>query len=300
MKKAYRFIAITAVICVSMILSGLAGASTVPTLWGVDEDDGELFSIADYRNLSGFTSYGALTYNGNPLDDDIEGFVFQPGTSIAYMAVNKDVNGFVKPVLLRYDISNAGIDNNVSVVGEITSAGGDVTGLAFWGQDLLALDENGGVDDLLRLNPNNAGLIARHEIANNGLQVEEGEGMAFNDGHLLITDADGDEIFAVDPLTGSIIAELNSDAGSVDIKALAYDPVSHVLVGFDAKSGHDVFVTIPLGINPGEGSTVLGQIGALTDVESMDFVPIPGTAILLGSGVLALLGIVRRRKSKNL
>ena len=47
------------------ILSGLlvslpAAAVDTPVLWGVDEDDGQLFSIDDYQTLTGVIDYGQL------------------------------------------------------------------------------------------------------------------------------------------------------------------------------------------------------------------------------------------------
>ncbi len=131
-------------------------ASATPTLWGVDEDDGELFSIDDYTSLTGFTSYGLLRYDTGAGFADvgrhIEAFALDVG-GLAYMAVNDDVGLFDEPVLLSFDVNTASTvsDNVVTQIATLdltfdADGSDNISGLAFdpVSGDLYGLFRSGG------------------------------------------------------------------------------------------------------------------------------------------------------------
>ncbi|MGB1111107.1 MAG: hypothetical protein ACPG4N_12175, partial [Gammaproteobacteria bacterium] len=97
-------LAASAMLCAPM-------AWSVPTLWGVDEDDGELFRIDDYTNPAAtFTSYGDLKWNNNGniqnIGNDIEAFTIR-SDGMAYMVLDDDISGQNEPVLMRFDMNTA-------------------------------------------------------------------------------------------------------------------------------------------------------------------------------------------------
>ena len=106
------------------------------TLWGVDNDDGMLFSIDDYTSSNAVvTRYGKLKYlrSGQPryVGDDIEAFSIDRD-GYAYLISNDDVGSLDAPVLLRFNLDNASTtaNNMVELVGEVNWCS-DITGIDF-------------------------------------------------------------------------------------------------------------------------------------------------------------------------
>ena len=102
-----------------VLVSSLALAANVPTLWGVDEDDGMLFSIADYETLSGLTEYGTLKFDDSgtlrSIGRHIEAFTLDVD-STAYMAVNHSVGS------ISHDRLNFSINPARAFSGNLTSS----------------------------------------------------------------------------------------------------------------------------------------------------------------------------------
>ncbi len=290
-------------------------------LWGVDEDDGQLFSI----NLDNFavTDYGNLMFDdGGTLADigeHIEAFTINAATDTAFFAVNADVGGFGEPVLMSFDLNSirtAG-PNVANIVGMIDIGfdhdGDNITGLGFSPNDglLYALfrdDWTREVDSLLVIDPNTGQVTDnRGEIANSSLNeaATSAEDMVFDNlGNLYVTDAKDNHLYQVDPLTGAILAVIDADQngglnGPLKLEALAFDPLNSFLLAADDEQDRLVLVSLADG-----GNQVLADLGglSLSDVEGFAWnpagVPEPASLVLAVLGVMMIAGRRPRRHAE--
>jgi len=319
------------VVAGALLLPPLAWA--IPTLWGIDEDDGELFRIDDYTNAAAtFTSYGQLKWDDKGtlrnIGNDIEAFTVR-SSGLAYMVLNDnlgalgndrgpyDIDG---PILLRFDMKNASTtqDNLAEVVGvidvEFDSHIDNITGLDFdpVTGELYALlwdntaDKNSLTDRLLKIDPDNGSVLS-----NLGLDgVMTGEDMVFHEnGRLLVVDEDDNDVYYVDAANASVTTAFDDDirggiGGRSFFEALAWDAVNNNLVTFSDEGDYFAVLTEGSGNNYS-----LGGVDGLTDVESLAFweppptasrlrssgtIPEPVPGILIGLGLVALgLGVNR-------
>ncbi len=275
------------------------------TLWGVDEDDGELFSIADYTQIgsgpaaAGFVSYGDLKYD---IDDEdtfvdigvgVESFAVNR-EGIAYFTVNRPLerngsNDLKPPILVSIDLSTvttAG-PNVVTIVGEIplNSKNGTISGLAFHPEtgELFALQRVGShrdSDKLLKISTVDASIITtvgtmRSKIDGKKVAVDSGEDLNFDgSGRLFVTDDKDDQLYEVDTTNGKILSIVvaNERAGtglsSIFVGAIAWDNFFEQFVGNDTSSGN--FLTIP---GDPSANTLLGKLPGLKEVEDLEFEP---------------------------
>jgi len=297
-----------------MLSAGSALADPTSTLWGVGENDGQLFSIGDYTNAAAtFTDYGTLKYYDSRgrlrrVGSQIEAFtVAANGT--AYMSMNKTFNGLHKPALLGLDLNDVtrGGDNIVSIIGQvdrtIVSHGDELTGLSIdplsgtlYG--LLRTSGSNREDHLVSINQATGSVLSViGPITGLGQKVSDGQDMAFDAlGRLYVTDDKDDHLYRVDVSSGAITSMLDSDeGGSVKFEALAFDFDNDVLLGSETKHGDLRGMTFMDGNN-----SALADIKALgvRNLEGMAFqqqqtIPEPATAMLLGLGTLGLF--IRRR-----
>lgn len=104
---------------------------STPALWGVDEDDGQLFTIGDYTDVNNtFMDFGQLKWNDNgilrKIGSDIESFTLdKDGT--AYLGLDRGLGEFADlpnvNTLLSFNIKDAVQDNTVvNVLGIIGAA----------------------------------------------------------------------------------------------------------------------------------------------------------------------------------
>ncbi|MCH6564135.1 MAG: DUF4215 domain-containing protein, partial [Myxococcales bacterium] len=258
-------------------------------LWGVDEDQGELFSIEDYRQIpgvaAGLTSYGPLMFNGQPVGTSVDAFAADPNR-IAYMVRNTDLGGTSSPVLFTVDLNNPS-NPNVSIVGTIGVVGfaprDNISGLAFHPRtgDLFAIWRRGFqvdniVDHLLKIDPSALNsVVDLGPITGLGENVGSGEDLVFDpNGNLYLVDDNDDELYRIDPDNAGILAVVVNNVGSTKMEGLAWDPDNGQLLG-TAQS--DVFTI--LDVPPGS-FTQLGALSGLTDVEGISFVPLCGDGVV--------------------
>ncbi len=290
-------------------------ADTVPTLWGIEEDQGLLFSLTDYTTLSGLTIFSPLLFpDGSAIGRDIEAFDIR-SDGVAFMALNSDRSGLGNPVLLSFDITTASItgQNVVTVIGQLDDAD-LVTGLSFDPSGALyALNRKGGdgtVDELWSVDQatgDRASPIT--PLVGMGEDVGSGEDIEFlPDGRLFVTDDDDDHLYQVHPVTGGILAISDSQqngglgVSSVKFEGLAWDPVRTTLVGTDDNTNLFAELTFGDGAN-----LLLGSLSELTDVEGIDFFdeppdaqfPEPSAGCLLVLGLLSAAGYGYQTSSRR-
>ena len=305
-RSRIRKLAIAAALTVLAIPASRAGVMP-PTLWGIDEDGGELFRIDDYRNAAAtFHSYGRIRYaagsHTHNVGHEIESLTID-ASGTAYLSVNRALHGTSGPLLMKLDLLNVtpGTPPLAELVGPIGLPAGfrgrDVTGLAIHpvtGQlYALARDKSAQRPDrLLILDKNTGGLLADlGPIAGLNEQVNRGEDLEFDDlGRLFISDDFDDQIYQVDPSTAQIVAIANPDVGagvhgSVKYEALAWDPVFGRMIGFDDRRNTLADVSLS-----GTSASTLANLAALgvTDAEGLAFIPEPISLVLFGAGLIGL------------
>ena len=259
-------------------------------IWGVDDDDGQLFSVEDYTNATdvGFTTYGTLKWDDNGTlklaSSDIEAVAVEGG-KMAYMALNNNLGSYTRPVLLRFNLNNASTteDNVVDVMGSIGWTK-DVTGLSFDPStgDLYATGKpDGGTGRLLKIDKNNGTLLA--EVGQleglGGAKIDKPQGLAFDFAGNLFVVHEECKVYRVSKTTGELL-ELYDGAlpDGNKYEALAWDSLNSRLIASHTGSPRQL-----IEVTAGDGNDVpwldLGALG-ITDAEGFEFepaMPIGGT-----------------------
>lgn len=309
-----RLVVLSAV--AAALTSAVSRAESLPLMWGVDEDDGQLFSIGDYTDpFATFTDFGRLQWDDHGrlrnIGAHIEAFTLDlDGT--AYMARNRTFAGVHEPVFMSLNVNDAhtaesGQPNVVDILGRIDvpfdSGSDNITGLAFHPvtRELYVLfrdDKSRDADRLIIIDKSDGSLLLDlGRIEGLGERVGSGEDLAFDaHGNLYVTDNEDDELYQVDPLTAAIIDVIDDDerggfGGSVKFEGLAWDFLNDRLIATDDKQELLAHLTLRDGENFGFADT--SSLG-LTDVEGIAFIPEPVSLSLLALGALALL----RRRSR--
>lgn len=275
----------------------------VPKLWGLDEDDGQLFLFENYTILDGFQNYGLLKWDNNgtiePIGADIEAMTLDKDGTM-YMALDRILGVELEDdaeycsTLLSFKIQNAKLngqgDNIVDILGAIgipcDSDSDNVSGLSIdpISGDLVALlkdydSSDEGVEDKLYVISKDDGSLTQSigEITGLGERSSRGEDLEHApDGSLYVTDNSDDHTYQVDPSTGEIIAIIDNaqkdglDVDGVKFEALGWDFANNRLIGNDDNNNLIAKLTLEEGNNDNLGDT--GSL-ELTDVEGIDFVP---------------------------
>ena len=265
----------------------------IPTLWGIDEDDGQLFSMGDYTDSSTMTDYGQLKWNNNGtteiIDTDMEAMTLDENGDM-YIALDRKLSGTGRgATLLKFNIANASTteDNVVQVIGEIginfDNSDDNVSGLSIDPNtgNLVALLKNDGwsqTDKLYVISKVDGSVLSEignitglGESSTNAEDIEHAP-----DGTLYVTDNADDHTYQVNGLTGAIIEVIDDsqenglDSSSVKFEALGWDFANNRLIGFDDNDESLARLTLENGNNQKYYDTSGIR---LTDVEGVDFVP---------------------------
>ncbi len=280
-------------------------SSNTPRMWGIDEDDGQLFSFEDYTTLSGFKDYGQLKWNDSgtirTIGSHIEAMTLdEDGTMYIALARILDVddnNGTYCATLMSFKSQDAvlnGEGNNlVTILGAIgitcDSSEDNISGLSIdpLTGDLVALlkdfnNEDNAVDDkLYKISKTDGSFLqligAISNLSENSSSAEDIEHSP--DGTLYVTDNDDNETYKVSSSTGEIIEVIDrsqenglGSVSSVKFEALGWDFGNNRLVANDDDNEIIAQLTLEEGNNNSYGDT---SSLYLTDVEGIDFVPTP-------------------------
>ena len=265
----------------------------VPTLWGIDEDDGQLFSMGDYTDKTTMTDYGQLKWNDNgtirTINTDMEAMTLDENGDM-YIALDRKLSGTGRgATLLKFNIADASTfsDNVVQVVGEIginfDNNNDNVSGLSIdpkTGQLIALLKNNGGsATDKLYIISKSSGNVIEDIGAITGLGASSTNAEDIEhapDGTLYVTDNADDHTYKVNGSTGAIIEVVDNNqkgglgSDSAKFEALGWDFANDRLIGFDDNDESLAKLTLKNGDNQEYYDTT--SIG-LTDVEGVDFVP---------------------------
>jgi len=226
-----------------------------PVMWGIDEDDAQLFRVGNYTDLANtFTSYGSLKWSDDggattnsfaANNTQIESFAIANDGHTAYMVVNKKIGSYSNPTLLSIDLNNVNteVTNVATVVGQINinydNYKDNITGLSFdRNGNLYTLFGDGKAEDkLYTLNTANAQATLVGSINGNGYSSQEGEDLIIDgNGNLMVTDFKSHKIYSVDPVTAAIIDVVadNKQTGlgiaHPKLEAIAWDEENQRLV----------------------------------------------------------------------
>jgi hypothetical protein len=301
-------------LCLSFFVNTATPALAVPLLWGIDEDDGQLFSIADYTAIGigdpGLVIYGTVQFRDERgrvrgIEQHIEAWTLGPDGRVGYLATNDDVGGTNEPVFLRFDtrLASTTEDNIAEIVARIpvNNWGGrdNITGLSFGPDGMLyglyRKRNASTIDRLLQINPEDGSFNDLGPLQFGRLAVRDGEDLEFGEGGILfVTDNDDDELYRIqldfeDVNRGILEMQVAMDEGSrIKMEGLAWDPESGRLLGTDDIGNRFFDVLLAK-----QSLALWGTIDGLTDVEGIAFVPEPGSGLLLLLG-FALLYAARR------
>ncbi len=265
----------------------------IPKLWGIDEDDGQLFVVTNYTDSSTMIDYGKLKWNDNGtvknIGSDMEAMTLDANGDM-YIALDRKLTGSGNgATLLKFNIADASTtaDNVVEIIGVIginfDSSSDNVSGLSIdpnTGQLVALLKNNGSsaTDKLYVISKVDGSVIEEignitglGESSTNAEDIEHAP-----DGNLYVTDNADDHTYKVNSLTGAIIEVVDNnqkdglDSDSVKFEGLGWDFANNRLIGFDDNDESLAKLTLEAGNNYEYYDT--SSMG-LTDVEGIDFVP---------------------------
>ena len=223
----------------------------IPKLWGIDEDDGQLFSLTDYTTHGGFEDYGQLKWDNNGIIEvletntynyqhsDIEAMTLDVDGTM-YMAldrilpgVNSNNNQYCS-TLLTFNILDAKLkgngDNIVNVIDAIKIPcdhhQDNISGLSIdpSNGELVALlkdyDSSGNLiaDKLYIISKTDGSLVDTiGSITGLQEQSDRAEDIEFSnldaDGntYIYVTDDYDDHTYKVDPVDGTILTVIDNN-----------------------------------------------------------------------------------------
>lgn len=276
-------------------------------LWGVDQSNGQLFSIGDY-SIPGAESrvslYGQLhTAAGVIIGNDIRAFTLDAadanGHNAAYVAISKSVDGInTFSIGVIADINDPAHRSEVTLYKisglNFNLAKDNITG--------LAIDPNSGnlLGVVVRDNsPATLFVIDKNTLSSadhiakaytlgkiigtddlGGQKVTNARDLAFDSsGNLFVTDGAKDKLYQISSANGEILAvsNMNEDngLGEANIEALAWDPVLGKLIGANSILNAGLPANDLVGLSTANGPNAIDVhlLQSLNDIEGMAFMP---------------------------
>jgi uncharacterized protein DUF6923 len=271
------------VLRVSIEAEGGQASSVAATVWGVDQQDGELFAIEDYYGTSReFTSYGRLKYqSGRRLADlghGVSAFVLDADQN-AYMVYDRRSGRNSGQVLLRFDVAHAQPkgNNEVDIVGSL-GIRSSVTGLALDPDtgDLYALAQVGRSstpDHLVKISKSTGAVTTDlGAMTSRVSSIGAGQAMVFDpEGNLYVVDAARGQLCRVDKSNGRVLEICDAETKWMgQVEALAWDSANGRLLG--ALGNPRTLMHLTMGDGDNIPVTTLGPFG-LHDVRGMGLAP---------------------------
>lgn len=280
-----------ATVYASALKGSLSGTVTVPRLWGIDEDDAQLFSMTNYNTpTTTMTNYGRLKWNNGGTISNFNTNL--DNCAIArrgrmYSVVNENFGTYTAPVLVSFDLSSASTTGNnvVGIVGQVPTST-ELRGLSVdpLTDELYALRNDGW---LYVLNPQSAAIVRTVGQATGlGESITAGEDLMFDRfGNLYALDDSDDEMYRLSKANGAILEVYNNGGSGVGlVQGMAWDHInSRMLV---TVTDSQTLIVSPLSLS---GYSFIGGFGGLglTDVEAIDFQPTEGiTGVFQGVRVV--------------
>ena len=217
-----------------------------PTLWGIDEDDGQLFAMGDYTDSSTMIDYGLLKWNDNGviknIGNDMEAMTIDENGDM-YIALDRKLSGTGRgATLLKTNVTHVTPDGNnvVEVLGTIgvgfNHRNDNISGLSInpINGELVALLKNynrdgNQVNDRLYVIDKTDGSKIREigQIKGSRNQSKRAEDIEHApDGSLYVTDDHDDHTYKVNTNTGAIVEVTDNNQkdglGSTSVKFEAF------------------------------------------------------------------------------
>lgn len=276
-------------------------------LWGVDQSNGQLFSVGDY-SLPGAEGrvnlYGQLhTAAGVIIGNDIQAFTIDGadanGRNAAFVAISKSVGGIntfsigviadindpahrtevtlykisgMNFNLLKDNITGLAIDpNSGNILGVVVRDNAPAT--------LFVIDKNtlSSADHIAKAYTLGK-IIGTDDLG--GQKVTNARDLAFDSaGNLFVTDGAKDKLYQISAANGEILAvsNMNEDngLGEANIEALAWDPVLGKLIGANSILNAGLPANDLVGLSTANGPNAIDVhlLQSLKDVEGMAFMP---------------------------
>jgi parallel beta-helix repeat protein len=272
-------------------LKGSIAPGVVPKLWGIDEDDANLFAFTNYNNVGTLITYGRLKWRNGGVNTDLIADSNVSSLAItrhgrAYMTSDTSLGTTTAPVLLAFDLNDASttLPNVVSIVGSIPTSI-EIRGLAIdpTNEEVYALRSDGW---LFVISPTNASIVRTVGLISGlGATVTVGEDMVFDPfGNLYVIDDADDQFYRVNKANGAILSLV--PGGSLGtLQGMAWDAVNSRLLISETDS--DFIMNIATNLSSVNYLVNLAAVG-LTDIEALSFVPSEGRKGIWPKGVRVL------------
>jgi parallel beta-helix repeat protein len=272
-------------------LKGSIAPGVVPKLWGIDEDDAQLFAFTNYNSTATFINYGALKWKNAGVNTD-----FSPSSNLSSLAITRHGRAYITsdtslgastaPVLLAFDLVNASTTqpNVVSIVGSIPTSV-EIRGLAIdpTNEDVYALRSDGW---LFVISTTNASIVRTVGLITGlGATVTIGEDIVFDPfGNLYVIDDSDDQFYRVNKANGAIL-NLVPGGSLGTLQGMAWDAANSRLLISETDS--DFIMNIASNLSSVSYMVNLASLG-LTDIEALSFVPSEGRKGIWPAGVRVL------------
>ncbi|MEZ4684820.1 MAG: SdrD B-like domain-containing protein [Bacteroidia bacterium] len=277
-------------------------------LWGIDEDNGHLYSIDDFVAQAGVnsttTDWGQITITpnggGTPVAilGEIESAALDLDDNHYYFTIHTNIAGYNLPILAYVDLdllTTPGSTVLATVIGSVNTGGDNVEGLAMNSSgELFGVLKFTG--ELIKINTTTAQIEAGYPVLLSGATFDDLEGAAFDHlDNLYVVESNPGVVYIINPVTGAVISVFDNNVQYFD--ALAWDFENNRLLGFE-DAGSGTINSNLWEVTPGNGGNILfadlGAVG-IGDLEGFEVGCVP--AALAPSPVACNLAIATTTSS---